>query len=135
MGMLTSDDWQSLVESDLSSATLAELEAIEEALAQISAAAEALRTRPVVVVSDSKYSIDALTTWYAGFVRRGWKTTAGTDVKNPDLIRRIRTLLDQLPLVHLVHVRGHVGHAGNEAADLLAGAGAVAPPAAAETEA
>jgi len=110
------------VRGQYTSNNVAELEAIEEALQQI-AAHEVLKTQPVVVVSDSMYSIQAVTTWYSGFVRRGWKTTGGSEVKNPDLIRSIRALLDTLVHVRLVHVHGHVGHAGNEAADALAGAG------------
>jgi ribonuclease HI len=110
------------VRGQYTSNNVAELEAIEEALQQIAEDAD-LKTQVVVVVSDSMYSIQAVTTWYPGFVRRAWKTTGGTEVKNPELIRSIRTMLDTLPQVRLVHVHGHVGHAGNEAADALAGAG------------
>ena len=77
-----------------------------------------------VVVSDSKYAISSLTTWYAGFVRREWKTVAGTNIKNRALIFSTREILDTLGnRVSLQHVKAHSGNPGNEAADALAVAG------------
>ena len=104
---------------------VAEMEAIECALDAIAADAD-LVAAPVAIVSDSSYCINCLTIWHAGFVRRGWKTASGGDVHNRALITRVKTKLDSLPAVRLVHVRGHVGHAGNHAADALAVAGAKA---------
>ncbi len=98
---------------------VAELEAIEEAVDTIARSPE-LASAIVVIVTDSKYSIECLTTWYDGFARRGWKTTAGTPVLNLELIRRIHDKLT--PNIRLAHVRGHRDHAGNIAADKLAGA-------------
>jgi len=105
---------------------VAELEAIEDALDQIFASPLLCRAT-VVVVSDSEYSIKCLRQWFSGFVAREWRTTSGAPVKNRDLLERLHAKLMALPGVHLAHVRGHVGHAGNEAADALAGAGIPAP--------
>ena len=101
---------------------VAELEGIEDALDTI-LLDDGLVRAPVALVSDSSYSINCLTKWYAGFVRRAWKTAGGDDVKNKTAIARIKAKLDRASLVRLVHVRGHVGHVGNHAADALAVAG------------
>jgi ribonuclease HI len=98
---------------------VAELEAIEDAVDAI-LADDILRTEPVVIVSDSKYGIDCLTTWYDGFVRRKWLTTSRTSVLNRELIERIHDKLT--PNIRLAHVRGHTVHEGNNWADKLAGA-------------
>lgn len=97
---------------------VAELEAIEDAVDAIGAD-ESLRSLPTVIVTDSKYSIDCLTTWYDGFERRRWMTTGGGPVKNQDLIRRIKAKLTEH--VRFAHVRGHRDHVGNILADELAG--------------
>ena len=98
---------------------VAELEAIEDAVDTILADA-ALATRKVVIVTDSRYSMDVLRTWYDGFVRRGWVTATGSPVANRELIQRIH---DKLPSrVVFAHIRGHRDHIGNIAADRLAGA-------------
>ncbi|MEO1717718.1 MAG: ribonuclease HI [Planctomycetota bacterium] len=80
-----------------------------------------LLTRPsrVLLVSDSKYVLDGLESWIAGWKRRGWKTAAKKPVKNEALWRE----LDELRNRHEVTmrwIRGHAGHAENERADALA---------------
>ena len=101
---------------------VAELEAVEDAVDTI-VGDPALSHSKVVIVTDSKYSIDVLRTWYDGFVRRGWKTAAGDSVANQDIIRRIH---DKLPITtRFAHIRGHRDHLGNIAADALAVAAVV----------
>ena len=96
---------------------VAELEAVEDAVDTI-VGDRHLASSKVVIVTDSKYSIDVLRTWYDGFVRRGWKTVGGETVANQDLIRRIHAKL--LPTTVFAHIRGHRDHLGNIAADALA---------------
>lgn len=106
---------------------VAELEAIEEAAKQIwkQLTPCALHGYEYRIVTDSQYCISALTQWFDTWEKRGWKTATGGPVKNVDLIRRIHDQLELLAdFVKLVHVRGHVGIPGNEAADVLAKAGA-----------
>jgi len=80
---------------------------------------------PVLIQADSTYVIDALTKWRHGWKRRGWKTSTGEPVKNRDLIERLDVLLDvRMPTFEWV--RGHTGHAANEAADQRARAAAEA---------
>ncbi len=80
---------------------------------------------PAIIVTDSKYAMDCVTIWFDGFKKRGWTTVAGTPVCNADLIRETHEALIAKPQVRLFHVRGHKGHAGNEAADKLAKAGSL----------
>lgn len=78
-------------------------------LTAILRAAEALvdETRPIVLKTDSQYSIGVLT--------KGWKAKA-----NPELIASVKEALAKVPHMKLRYVEGHAGHAGNERADELA---------------
>lgn len=78
-------------------------------LTAILRAAEALvgEERPIVLKTDSQYSIGVLT--------KGWKAKA-----NPELIAQTKAALAKLPHMKLRYVEGHAGHAGNERADELA---------------
>jgi ribonuclease HI len=81
--------------------------------------------RPVHIQADSSYVIDALTKWRHGWKRRGWRTASGEPVKNLDLIEHLDVLVsERMPTFEWV--RGHTGHAGNEAADERARAAAEA---------
>ncbi len=78
-------------------------------------------TRPcrVDLYTDSQYVKKGISEWLPNWKRRGWLTAAREPVKNADLWRR----LDEAQARHRVQwhwVRGHSGHAGNEAADVLA---------------
>ncbi|MGC4114942.1 MAG: ribonuclease HI [Myxococcales bacterium] len=83
---------------------------------------EALK-RPckVKLCSDSKYVVQAINEWLAGWKRKGWRRNNGPDGEliNADLWKQ----LDALMQVHEVEarwVRGHNGHAENERCDELA---------------
>jgi ribonuclease HI len=86
----------------------------------------------VVIMTDSKYVISALTVWAQKWEREGWKSVTGTDVVSKDLFKRARDLLGSLRadgvFVHFKHVRGHSGLWGNEEADRLAVRGAWMEP-------
>jgi ribonuclease HI len=84
------------------------------------AALEALR-RPceVELVSDSSYVVRGMSEWIQGWQARGWRTAAKQPVENRDLWERL--LRASAP--HRVRwrlVRGHSGHADNEACDRMA---------------
>lgn len=77
------------------------------------------RSRSVRVVSDSRYVVDGMNKWIHGWRRKGWKTAAGSPVKNRELWEE----LDRIASRHRVRwewIRGHAGHPGNERADTLA---------------
>jgi ribonuclease HI len=76
----------------------------------------------VEIYTDSKYVMDGVTQWLAGWKARGWKTADKKPVKNQDLWERI----DSLVAGHRVTfhwVKGHAGHPENERADMLARSG------------
>ena len=80
-------------------------------------------TRPTVVelTTDSEYVRKGITQWVAGWKRRNWTRAGNKPVLNRDLWER----LDALDARHDVTwrwVKGHSGHAGNEAADRAANA-------------
>ena len=79
-------------------------------------------TRPceVEVISDSKYVTDAFNQhWVDGWLKRNWKGSSNTPVKNVDLWKRL--LKAKAPhQVKFTWVKGHAGHPENERCDKLA---------------
>ena len=78
-------------------------------------------TRParVELYSDSKYVLNGLKEWMAGWKAKGWKTAGKKPVKNVELWKE----LDELMAKHEVSfhwVPGHTGHPENERCDQLA---------------
>jgi ribonuclease HI len=93
-----------------------------ELMAAITALETLTRPSRLILVTDSAYVKDGVTTWIHDWKRRGWRTAAGKEVKNLDLWQR----LDAAQARHGVEwrwTRGHAGHAENERADALARAG------------
>jgi len=89
---------------------------------ELRAILEALRAhpdQPIVILTDSQYAIDCVTTWLPGWRRNGWRTSARRPVKHQPTIEAIAAELDRRP-VQLVKVPGHAGHTLNEHADRLA---------------
>ena len=78
----------------------------------------------VVLSTDSRYVMDGLTKWLAGWQRNGWKTAAKQPVKNADLWQE----LVAAAAPHRIRwewVKGHAGHPENERADKLASDAAI----------
>lgn len=73
----------------------------------------------VVLHSDSKYVLDGMTKWVAGWQKRGWKNASKQPVRNADLWHEL--IAAALPhQVDWVWVKGHNGHPENERVDALA---------------
>jgi ribonuclease HI len=76
----------------------------------------------VNLFSDSKYVLQGLQEWVAGWKRNGWMRQEGrkkVPLKNVELWQE----LDQLTQLHRIsyhHVRGHSGHPENERCDEMA---------------
>ncbi len=81
-------------------------------------------TRPckVLLTTDSKYVMQGIQQWLAGWKARGWKTASKQPVKNQDLWQRLDHLVQQHD-IEWQWVAGHSGHLGNERADKLANLG------------
>lgn len=95
----------------------AELNALYQAMRM--AQQESQQGRSVVIFCDSKYAIQCITQWAAGWQRKGWKK-AGGEIKNLALIQAMFALYETLKQdISILHVNGHVGVEGNELADRM----------------
>lgn len=65
--------------------------------------------RVVRVCTDSEYSINCLTTWVAGWRRKGWKTAEGKDVVHRVAVEQILKSLEGFHGYTFVHVKAHTG--------------------------
>ena len=95
---------------------------------ELMAAIEGLRAlkRPcrVKLSTDSRYVLDGLTKWVAGWQRNGWKTASRQPVKNDDLWRAL--IEAAAPhRIDWIWIKGHAGHPDNERADRLASDAAI----------
>lgn len=93
-----------------------------ELLAAISALELLKRPSIVHLYTDSQYLRKGITEWLVNWRKKGWKTAAGSPVKNADLWKR----LDSARAEHQIEwrwVKGHSGDPGNERADQLANRG------------
>ncbi|MFK5951826.1 MAG: ribonuclease HI [Desulfobacterium sp.] len=82
---------------------------------------ETLRTRKVVVHSDSQYTINGITKgWAKSWKKRGWKKSDGKPALNPDLWKRMLGITEQYSGLTFKWVKGHAGHPLNERVDQLA---------------
>lgn len=93
---------------------------------ELTAAVKALealkKPLPVRLHSDSRYVIEGMRTWLAGWKANGWRTAGRKPVANQELWQR----LDELAAIHDVEwvwVKGHAGDTGNVRADQLANKG------------
>lgn len=90
-----------------------------ELMAAIKALAALKRSCEVEITTDSKYVMEGITTWLAGWKKNNWKTSQKKPVKNQDLWQQ----LDQEVQRHSIRwqwIKGHSGHRENELADQLA---------------
>ena len=82
----------------------------------------ALRSLPrlprLVILTDSRYLVDGMGKWLAGWKRKGWRTASGGPVLNRDLWEALDGA--RLEGVELRHVRGHSGHPENDRCDAIA---------------
>jgi ribonuclease HI len=76
----------------------------------------------VKLYSDSKYVLQGLSEWVAGWKRNGWKRKEKNKlvpIKNVELWQELDRLV-QLHSMTYHHVKGHSGHPENERCDVLA---------------
>ena len=76
--------------------------------------------RKIQILSDSSYSLNAMTKWSAGWEKNGWARKGNQELANKELIASMYSLYKRLVgRVVLSHVKGHSGVEGNELADRL----------------
>ena len=74
----------------------------------------------VTIHSDSKYVVDAFNNhWIENWIKKGWKTSGKTPVKNTELWKRLLKAKER-HCVKFIWVKGHAGHEYNERCDSLA---------------
>ena len=73
------------------------------------------------VYSDSKYVVSGITDWIDGWIKRGWKTSAGEAVQNRELWEQLYSVKKSiLSTIVFVRIDGHFGIPGNERCDRIA---------------
>ncbi|XP_026551030.1 ribonuclease H1 isoform X1 [Pseudonaja textilis] len=77
----------------------------------------------LAIYTDSKFTINGVTNWIPNWKNNGWKTSAGKEVTNREDFERLDKLSEGMD-IQWMHVPGHAGFPGNEAADRLAKEGA-----------
>jgi ribonuclease HI len=96
---------------------IAELNALYQAL--IIAKQSNLKNK-IEIFTDSKYSIDCISTWAYSWKKNSWSKKGG-EIKNLELIIKTHNLYEELKNnIILNHVKGHSGVIGNELADRMA---------------
>ena len=73
----------------------------------------------VTIVSDSNYLIHGMTKWINSWLKKGWKTTDKTPVKNRELWEEL-IILSKRHKIEWKWIKGHNSHPENERADELA---------------
>lgn len=81
----------------------------------------------LVIHCDSKYVINSVTQWMAGWKRKGWRKGDGKPVLNVEIMQAIdKAMTGRWDRVRFEWVKGHSGHVLNEKADELANGAATA---------
>ena len=91
---------------------------LSAALALLELLKELPRRQELVIRTDSRYLIDGMDKWLAGWKRRSWRTASGSPVLNRDLWERLDHA--RLAGVGFQHVRGHSGDPDNDRCDAIA---------------
>lgn len=73
----------------------------------------------IFVYTDSKYVVDGIKSWVAGWKRRGWKKADKKAPENLDFWKELDELNTKMDL-EFHWVKGHAGHPQNERVDELA---------------
>ncbi|XP_036405727.1 ribonuclease H1 isoform X2 [Megalops cyprinoides] len=100
----------------------AELQAACKALEQ----AKEANIKKLVLYTDSKFTINGITSWVKTWKVNGWKLKAGGRVINREDFEQLDKLNQELE-VKWMHIPGHAGYRGNEEADRLSREGASKP--------
>ncbi|XP_055491233.1 ribonuclease H1 [Leucoraja erinacea] len=88
--------------------------------------AKELDMEKLVIFTDSMFTINGITKWIKSWKIKGWRLSTGGPVINKEDFERLDKLTSSFN-VEWIHVPGHAGFPGNEAADSLAKDGASKP--------
>lgn len=74
----------------------------------------------VILYTDSKYIVDGMNSWLAGWKARGWKKADKKTPENVELWQSLDFYQDKFKSLTFKWVKGHAGHPQNERCDQLA---------------
>ncbi|XP_059211679.1 ribonuclease H1 [Centropristis striata] len=100
--------------------------------AEIQAACRALEQakeqniKKLVLYTDSKFTINGVTSWVKNWKLNGWRLKSGGQITNKEDFVKLDRLNAEVEVVW-IHIPGHAGYRGNEEADRLSREGAVKP--------
>ncbi|XP_069462130.1 ribonuclease H1-like [Ambystoma mexicanum] len=77
----------------------------------------------LVIYTDSKFTINGITKWVTSWKKNDWKLSTGKPVINKEDFEKLDELVQGID-IKWMHIPGHAGFSGNEAADRLAREGA-----------
>uniref|UniRef100_A0A4W5Q230 Ribonuclease H1 n=1 Tax=Hucho hucho TaxID=62062 RepID=A0A4W5Q230_9TELE len=97
----------------------AELQETCKALEQ----AKEMNIKKLVLYTDSKFTINGVTSWVKNWKLNNWRLYSGGLVINKEDFEKLDMLNEELEVVWL-HIPGHAGYLGNEEADRLSREGA-----------
>ncbi|NXP54536.1 RNH1 Ribonuclease, partial [Heliornis fulica] len=85
--------------------------------------AKSQNIKKLIIYTDSKFTINGITSWVDNWKTNGWRTSSGGSVINKDDFERLDNLTRGIE-IQWMHIPGHAGFQGNEEADRLAREGA-----------
>ncbi|NXN93388.1 RNH1 Ribonuclease, partial [Rhinopomastus cyanomelas] len=85
--------------------------------------AKSQNIKKLIIYTDSKFTINGITSWVDNWKTNGWRTSSGGSVINKEDFERLDRLSKNIE-IQWMHVPGHAGFQGNEEADRLAREGA-----------
>ncbi|XP_074751782.1 ribonuclease H1 isoform X2 [Athene noctua] len=88
--------------------------------------AKSQNIKKLIIYTDSKFTINGITSWVDNWKTNGWRTSSGGSVINKEDFERLDNLSKGIE-IQWMHVPGHAGFQGNEEADRLAREGASQP--------
>ncbi|NWX81487.1 RNH1 Ribonuclease, partial [Nothoprocta pentlandii] len=85
--------------------------------------AKSQNIKKLIIYTDSKFTINGITSWVDNWKTNGWRTSSGGSVINKEDFERLDRLSKDIE-IQWMHIPGHAGFRGNEEADRLAREGA-----------
>lgn len=80
------------------------------------------KSNAAIIYSDSAYCLNSINQgWLLNWVKNGWKTNKGQDVKNKELWEQFYNIISEMHMqLCFVKVKGHSGNYYNEIVDKMA---------------
>lgn len=73
----------------------------------------------VWLYTDSKYVVEGVESWMAGWKKKNWKKSDGSPVMNLDYWLEMDSLVNKFESLKFIWVKGHSGHPQNEHCDQM----------------